>query len=122
MIWVGIVVLAAAALVPVAWAWRRAEAPRAARELAMALHRAQLAELALPRHIADMVRDETVRSDSESYFDTYFMDGPGIGTFLARLTSHPEVGWRWYPELCDKALEGQEGAIRRKKMLLAQNS
>lgn len=67
----------------------------------------ELTSLKLPRHITDLVKDEKVRSDAEAYFNTHFLDGPGKGTFTARLTSHPEVGKRWYPEQLAQALNGQ---------------
>ena len=67
----------------------------------------ELTSLKLPRQITDLVKDEKVRSDAEAYFNTYFLDGPGKGTFTARLTSHPEVGKRWYPEQLAQALKGQ---------------
>ncbi|KID95662.1 Oxoglutarate/iron-dependent oxygenase, partial [Metarhizium majus ARSEF 297] len=67
----------------------------------------ELTSLKLPKHITDLVKDEKVKSDAEAYFNKHFLDGPGKGTFIARLTSHPEVGQRWYPELLAQALQGQ---------------
>src|SRR5436309_1924680 len=51
MIWLAIVLLAAIALAPLALSLRRAEVARSRREAAIALHRAQLAEL--ERELAD---------------------------------------------------------------------
>jgi len=62
----------------------------------------------LPRHITELVKDEKVRSDAEAYFAKYHLESPGIGIFTARLTSHPDVGWRWYPEFMDKTLKNQK--------------
>lgn len=62
----------------------------------------------LPRHITELAKDEKVKSDAEAYFAKYHLESPGIGIFTARLTSHPDVGWRWYPELMDRILLGQK--------------
>jgi cytochrome c-type biogenesis protein CcmH len=45
MIWLALVLLAAAAMLPLAWSLRHAAQARGRREAALALHRAQLAEL-----------------------------------------------------------------------------
>lgn len=75
------------------------------------LSREELGSLKLPKHITDLVKDERVTSDAEAYFDKHFLDGPGKGTFLARLTSHPDVARKWYPELLQEALQGQKDAL-----------
>ncbi len=51
MIWLGVALLAAIALAPLAWSLRRDATARSRREAAMTLHRAQLAEL--DRDLAD---------------------------------------------------------------------
>ncbi|KJZ74789.1 hypothetical protein HIM_05906 [Hirsutella minnesotensis 3608] len=71
----------------------------------------ELLSLKLPAHIADLVKDERVKSDAEAYFAKYHLESPGLGIFTARLTSHPEVGRRWYPELVTQALQGQKAFV-----------
>ncbi|KAM4057775.1 2OG-Fe(II) oxygenase superfamily protein [Hirsutella rhossiliensis] len=70
----------------------------------------ELLSLKMPAHIADLVKDEQVKSDAEAYFAKYHLESPGLGIFTARLTSHPEVGRRWYPELAARALQGQKAS------------
>lgn len=67
----------------------------------------ELGSLRLPAHIADLVKDEKVKSDAEAFFAKYHLQSPGIGIFTARLTSHPTVGQRWYPEQLAQVLKGQ---------------
>ncbi|OJD33682.1 2og-fe oxygenase [Diplodia corticola] len=67
----------------------------------------KLLSLRLPAHVARLVADEHVKSDAEAYFATYHRQNPGIGIFTARLTSHPDVGRRWYPEIAAQVLKGQ---------------
>lgn len=71
----------------------------------------ELRSLKLPGHISDLVKDEKVKSDAEAYFSKYHLQSPGLGIFTARLTSHPDVGRRWYPDLVIGALEGQKAFI-----------
>ncbi|KAI9730898.1 MAG: hypothetical protein M1834_005616 [Cirrosporium novae-zelandiae] len=66
-----------------------------------------LLSLKLPTHIRDLVKDEKVKSDAEAFFAKYHLQSPGMGIFTARLTSHPDVGRRWYPEQLAQALKGQ---------------
>ena len=66
-----------------------------------------LLSLKLPAHIKDLVKDEKVKSDAEAFFAKYHLESPGKGIFTARLTSHPDVGRRWYPEQLAQALKGQ---------------
>ena len=66
-----------------------------------------LCSLKLPSHVADLVKDEKVKSDAEAFFAKYHLESPGMGIFTARLTSHPDVGQRWYPEHLAKVLKGQ---------------
>lgn len=67
----------------------------------------ELSSLRLPAHIADLVKDEKVKSDAEAFFAKYHLESPGVGIFTARLTSHPSVGQRWYPEQLAQVLKGQ---------------
>lgn len=75
--------------------------------LKLDLTREELSSLRLPAHIADLVKDEKVKSDAEAFFAQYHLESPGMGIFTARLTSHPDVGQRWYPEQLARALKGQ---------------
>jgi len=67
------------------------------------------ASLKIPQHIKDLVKDEKVRSEAESTFDKIFGDPESTrqAVFISRITSHQDVGARWYPELLAKALEAQ---------------
>lgn len=60
--------------------------------------------LDIPPHIRDLVRDERVRSDAEATFNRMFRGRIGEGTLIHRVTSHQDVGRRWYPELLAWAL------------------
>ena len=77
--------------------------------LKLDLTREELASIRLPAHIAKLVKDEKVKSDAEAFFAKYHLESPGMGIFTARLTSHPDVGQRWYPEELATALKGQKG-------------
>lgn len=68
----------------------------------------ELLSLELPTHITNLVKDEKVKSDAEAYFAKYHLESPGVGIFTARLTSHPDVGQRWYPEILAQVLQGQK--------------
>lgn len=71
----------------------------------------QLEGLDIPLHIARLADDENhrgVRSDAEATFNNTFRGHVGEGTFVARVTSHQDVGRRWYPDLLDKALSEQK--------------
>ncbi|TVY89370.1 putative 2-oxoglutarate-dependent dioxygenase, partial [Lachnellula willkommii] len=67
------------------------------------------ASLNIPQHIKDLVKDEKVRSEAEATFDKMFGDSERVreAVFISRITSHQDVGARWYPELLAKALEAQ---------------
>lgn len=67
----------------------------------------ELTSLRLTPRISDLVKDEKVKSDAEAFFAKYHLEGPGKGIFTARLTSHPDVGRKWYPEELAQALKGQ---------------
>ncbi|GAB1216562.1 hypothetical protein ATERTT37_005778 [Aspergillus terreus] len=60
--------------------------------------------LDIPPHIRNLVRDEKVRSDAEATFNRMFRGRIGEGTLIHRVTSHQDVGRRWYPELLAWAL------------------
>ncbi|KAJ5106097.1 hypothetical protein NUU61_003444 [Penicillium alfredii] len=63
--------------------------------------------LVIPDHIRRLVKDEKVKSDAEATFNTMFRGSIGEGTLVARVTSHQDVGQRWYPDVLAKALQGQ---------------
>lgn len=69
---------------------------------------AEKISLDIPRHIRDLVKDSKVKSDAEATFNEIFHGSIGEGTFIARVTSHQDVGQRWYPEILAKALKGQQ--------------
>lgn len=66
--------------------------------------------LDIPAHIRELVRDEQVRSDAEATFNKTFQGKTGEGTLIHRITSHQDVGRRWYPELLDWALKERQGS------------
>ncbi|KAI1177402.1 putative oxidoreductase [Nemania sp. FL0916] len=77
--------------------------------LKLDLTRDDLCSLRLPPAVRALVRDgDRAKSDAEAFFAQYHLMSPGQGIFTARLTSHPDVGRRWYPELLEAALKGQE--------------
>lgn len=63
--------------------------------------------LKIPQHIRDLVKDEKVRTDAESTFDKMFGDSTREAIFISRVTSHQDVGARWYPDVLEKALRAQ---------------
>ncbi|KAA8641292.1 hypothetical protein EYZ11_002426 [Aspergillus tanneri] len=66
--------------------------------------------LKIPEHIRDLVRDEKIRSDAEATFNQMYKGRIGEGTFIHRITSHQDVGRRWYPEVLAWALGEYEKA------------
>lgn len=64
--------------------------------------------LKIPAQIRDLVKNDQVQSDAEATFNEIFRGSIGQGTFIARVTSHQDVGQRWYPEILAKALKGQK--------------
>ncbi|CAG8267500.1 unnamed protein product [Penicillium salamii] len=64
--------------------------------------------LRIPDSIRSLVKDDKVKSDAEATFNEMFKGCIGEGTFVARVTSHQDVGKRWYPEVLEKALKGQK--------------
>ncbi|KAJ5155131.1 uncharacterized protein N7500_010570 [Penicillium coprophilum] len=69
---------------------------------------AEKISLDIPVHIRALVKDDKVKSDAEATFNKIFHGSIGEGTFIARVTSHQDVGQRWYPEILAKALKGQK--------------
>ncbi|KAJ5572417.1 Oxoglutarate/iron-dependent dioxygenase [Penicillium hetheringtonii] len=67
--------------------------------------------LAIPEHIRDLVKDNKAKSDAEATFNQLFNSSIGEATFIARVTSHQDVGQRWYPDVLAKALQGQKEFI-----------
>ncbi|KAJ5730458.1 uncharacterized protein N7483_004966 [Penicillium malachiteum] len=67
--------------------------------------------IVIPEHIRDLVKDEKVKSDAEATFNDIFKNKIGEGTFIARITSHQDVGQRWYPDILAKALKGQQDFV-----------
>ena len=65
-------------------------------------------DLRIPEHIRDLVKNEDVRSNAEATFNHMFRNCIGEGTFVARVTSHQDVGARWYPDVLEKALLAQK--------------
>lgn len=74
---------------------------------------AERISLVIPDHIRDLVKNEKVKSDAEATFNEMFATSIGEGTFVARITSHQDVGQRWYPEVLAKALKGQREFVAR---------
>jgi isopenicillin N synthase-like dioxygenase len=63
----------------------------------------------LPPHILAF-RENDVKSDAETFFNDLF-DGPAGEALLTNcITSYPELGRRWYPEILAKMLEQQHKA------------
>ncbi|KAA8641352.1 uncharacterized protein ATNIH1004_002020 [Aspergillus tanneri] len=67
--------------------------------------------LKIPEHIRDLVRDEKIRSDAEATFNQMYKGAYRRGTFIHRITSHQDVGRRWYPEVLAWALGEYESMI-----------
>ncbi|KAJ5115695.1 Major facilitator superfamily domain general substrate transporter [Penicillium angulare] len=70
-------------------------------------------DLVIPKHIRDLVKDEKVKSDAEATFNQMFRTCIGEGNLVARVTSHQDVGQRWYPDILAKALKGQQDFLAR---------
>ncbi|KAF2258619.1 putative oxidoreductase [Lojkania enalia] len=75
--------------------------------LKMDLTSKELASLRIPEAIKSLVEGQQVASDAEGFFEKYHLESPGVGIFTARITSHPEVGRKWYPAITEKILKGQ---------------
>ncbi|KAJ5120247.1 Oxidoreductase 2OG-Fe(II) oxygenase family [Penicillium atrosanguineum] len=72
---------------------------------------AEKVSLIIPSHIRNLVKDDKVKSDAEATFNEMFRTNIGEATLVARVTSHQDVGQRWYPGVLCKALKGQRGFI-----------
>ena len=70
-------------------------------------------ELKIPEHIKKLVRDENVRSEAEATFDKMFGESVREAVFISRVTSHQDVGKRWYPEVLKEALEAQKRFVEK---------
>ncbi|KAJ5334642.1 hypothetical protein N7452_007045 [Penicillium brevicompactum] len=68
-------------------------------------------QINIPEHITSL-RDASVRSDAESFFADLFKTVIGEAFMINALTSHPEVGKRWYPKALAEALQKQEEGKR----------
>ncbi|KAJ5094752.1 hypothetical protein N7456_010613 [Penicillium angulare] len=66
----------------------------------------------IPPHILAL-RVNNVKSDAETFFTDIFEGPAGEAVLTNCITSYPELGKRWYPELLAKVLEEQH----RSKML-----
>ncbi|KAJ5768680.1 Oxoglutarate/iron-dependent dioxygenase [Penicillium manginii] len=69
--------------------------------------------LVVPDHIRDLVKDDKVKSDAEATFNKMFKTSIGEGTLVARVTSHQDVGQRWYPNVLAEALQGQKDFVSK---------
>jgi isopenicillin N synthase-like dioxygenase len=69
--------------------------------------------LDIPQHIKDLVTDEDVKAEAEATFHAMFENKFGEGAFVSRITSHQDVGARWYPDVLEKALEAQKTFNKR---------
>ncbi|PBP23460.1 hypothetical protein BUE80_DR005581 [Diplocarpon rosae] len=70
-------------------------------------------DLVIPQHIKDLVKDEKVRTDAEATFDKMFGDSTREAIFISRVTSHQDVGARWYPDVLEKALKAQREFVAK---------
>jgi hypothetical protein len=68
-------------------------------------------DLKIPQHIKDLVKDETVKSEAEATFNKMFGENVGEAVLISRITSHQDVGARWYPELLNEALRAQRDFV-----------
>jgi len=66
-------------------------------------------DLDIPAHIVS-IRDKNVKSDAETFFEGLHNKIFGEAFMMNALTSHPEVGKRWYPEELADALSKQQEA------------
>ncbi|CAI7636606.1 unnamed protein product [Penicillium crustosum] len=60
----------------------------------------------LPAHILAL-REKDVKSDAETFFADLFKGPAGEALLTNCITSYPEMGKRWYPEMLAKMLEQQ---------------
>ncbi|GAB1313735.1 hypothetical protein MFIFM68171_03945 [Madurella fahalii] len=66
--------------------------------------------LDIPRHTADLVKDERVISDAGTFFSGLFDNCVGDLVFVSMMTSFQEAAAKWYPELLPRALKKQAEA------------
>ncbi|KAJ5676562.1 uncharacterized protein N7477_002195 [Penicillium maclennaniae] len=64
------------------------------------------ASVEIPAHIAQLA-DGNVKSDAETYFQTYFKDGIGKGVLAARALRHPLAAQKFYPGLLEELTAGK---------------
>jgi isopenicillin N synthase-like dioxygenase len=62
----------------------------------------ETASVEVPPHIAALVKDEKVKSDSQAYFQLYFKDGIGRGVFATRALRYPVAAQKFYPGLLEE--------------------
>ncbi|KAJ6018209.1 hypothetical protein N7451_001588 [Penicillium sp. IBT 35674x] len=65
----------------------------------------------LPPHILAL-RETDVKSDAETFLADVYKGASGEALLTTLITSYPELGRRWYPELLTKALKQQHEAKR----------
>ena len=70
-------------------------------------------DVQIPQHIRDLATEQA-KSDAESTFDLMFRQNVGEGVLISRITSHQDVGERWYPGLLAKALKAQKEFASKK--------
>ena len=76
--------------------------------LKLDLQQEELQSLTLPEEVTAMLPTRTNdRFQTEEFFARYHLQCPGMGIFTARLTSHPDVAQKWYPEIAARVLAGQ---------------
>jgi hypothetical protein len=69
-------------------------------------------ELELPSHILSL-REEDVKSDAETYFEEVYKGLAGEALLINAITSYPDAGRRWYPDLMAEVLEKQQVARQK---------
>lgn len=87
--------------------------------LKLDLQQEELQSLQLPDDVMALLpAPNDARLQTEEYFAKYHLQSPGLGIFTARLTSHPDVAQRWYPDIAAKVLEGQAefAALKNKEI------
>lgn len=68
--------------------------------------------LKIPQHIADLVKDEKVRSDAERFFQQIFQNSAGYGIFSSRVLKHADVSQRWYPDVLAEFQKAQRTEVK----------
>lgn len=67
--------------------------------------------LELPSHIMAL-REKHVKSDAETFFADLYKGPSGQAILINIITSYPDFGRRWYPELLDQVLKQQHESKR----------